>query len=59
MDWAAERSAVRADYLANKVAMRRYVSEQISCTVWQDVAMADYVEQFEASELQSRQRAPA
>lgn len=47
-----------ADYLANKVAMRRLVSERISCTVWQDVAMADYVEQFEAAELHGRPGPP-
>lgn len=47
-----------ADYLANKVAMRRRVAERISCTVWQDVAMTDYIEQFEAAELQGRSERP-
>lgn len=41
-----------ACYLAKKVTLPkrgfRGVSEQISCTVWQDVAMVDYVEQIEA-----------
>lgn len=45
-----------AGYVASRVVLWRRVSDQISCTVWQDVALADYVEQFEADELENRQR---